>query len=325
MTRVRAAVVAATVLLMSSTVGATGAQATNYRYWTYWSGTGQSWTFSAVGPSSAVPADGSVEGWRFAVSAGVSGQGAQPTVSPSAAFEQYCGDVPAAAGTKRVAVVIDYGSAADAPTGQTPPSSTGGCAQLPESHTGGQVLQQISDIRVEGGLICAINGFPQGECAPAVSKQPTASAPPRDEKAESSSAPAKEKAQGEQGKSNTSAPTASATEEPRPSSGRDKSNASAAAPDSVTASPSPSKSQKSSRAATSDTADGSSRDDRASDPVTSPQSGSPSDDSPANPTDAVQAGQVSRTSAPTPLAVVALIVVAGLAGWFILRYRRRSD
>ena len=169
MTRLRATALAVALLIVSSAVGA---QATSYRYWTYWSGSGETWTFSPVGPSSAVPVDGSVEGWRFAVSAGVGGQGAKPTLNPTDVFQDLCGDVAVAAGVKRVAVLIDFGSATDAPPGQSPPSPTGGCAQLPENHTGGQALQEVGQVRVEGGLICGINGYPQGECAPAVTDRP---------------------------------------------------------------------------------------------------------------------------------------------------------
>ena len=52
-------------------IGTQTAQATAYRYWTYWHGGPSGWTFATVG-SSGVATQGSVEGWRFAVS-GVAG------------------------------------------------------------------------------------------------------------------------------------------------------------------------------------------------------------------------------------------------------------
>ena len=324
MIRARAIAVAVAMLLMGGILGTASAQATNYRYWTYWSGSGQTWTFSPVGPSSAVPADGAVEGWRFAVSAGVGGQGAEPTVAPAVAFRQFCADVPAASGMKRVAVVIDYGSASDAPAGQSPPAATGGCAQLPENNTGGQVLQQVSDIRVERGLICAINGYPQGECAPAVSDKPSATASPKG--AASATSPTaskdkkKERADKQQNAKSGDADSPNAT----PTLSGPKQTPSRSV-DSTTPSPSASKSRKPSRPTGSDnkkrspsSTPGSSETGAAS-PNTSPPADTESN------TASVQTGQVNRSTGPSPLAVIALVLVAGLAGWFLLRYRRRSS
>ncbi|MCH9718316.1 MAG: hypothetical protein K0U60_00410 [Actinomycetia bacterium] len=327
MTRARALAVAVAMLLMGGILGTASAQATNYRYWTYWSGAGQAWTFSPVGPSSAVPADGAVEGWRFAVSAGVGGQGAEPTIAPAVAFQQFCADVPAASGMKRVAVVIDYGGAGDAPAGQNPSAATGGCAQLPENNTGGQVLQQVSEIRVEGGLICAINGYPQGECAPAVSDQPSATTSPK------GAAPAtsptdptgskdkkKERTDKQQNEKSGGADSPNAT--PTLSGPKQTPSGSVA---STAPSPSASKGKKSSRptASDNDKRSPSSTPDSSETGAASPNTSPPADiESNAA---AVQTGQVSRSTGPSPLAVIALVLVAGLAGWFLLRYRRRSS
>ncbi len=170
---------AAAIVVAASLVVAPAGQAAAYRYWTYWSGSGAGWTFSQVGPASSVPRDGGVEGWRFAVSTGVRGQDAEPRLPAGEAFDRFCGDVGPKAGMKRVAVVFDFGDSADAPPGQTAPQARGTCAQVPKGHTGGQVLQQVADFRVEGGLVCAIAGYPAGECAPAVADpaSPTAASP----------------------------------------------------------------------------------------------------------------------------------------------------
>ena len=330
MTRARAIAVAVAMLLMSGILGTASAQATNYRYWTYWSGSGQAWTFSPVGPSSAVPADGAVEGWRFAVSAGVGGQGAEPTIAPAVAFQQFCADVPAVTGMKRVAVVIDYGLASDAPAGQNPPAATGGCAQLPENNTGGQVLQQVSDIRVEGGLICAINGYPQGECAPAVSDQPSATASPKGAApATSATDPTgpkdkkNERADKQQNAKSSDADSPNAAPTPTRSGSKQTPSRSV---DSTAPSPSASKSKKSSRPTTgsdNDNRSPSSTPDASETGAVSPNT-SPPTDMESN-TASVQTGQVSRSTGPSPLAVIALVLVAGLAGWFLLRYRRRSS
>jgi hypothetical protein len=51
------AVLAATVSVLAVTVAsAAPAQATSYRYWTYWHGQGSGWVFSSYGPA-ARPAD----------------------------------------------------------------------------------------------------------------------------------------------------------------------------------------------------------------------------------------------------------------------------
>lgn len=141
----------------------TAAQATTYRYWTYWTG-GQSWTYSQRGPGFLVPTDAAVEGWRFAVSA-QDGSSADPPASPST-YEQLCPNQPAApAGRKRVAVVIDFGDPAIAPNGETQPANSTSCVLAPARATGLQVLQQVAQLRFHSsGLLCAIAGFPDKEC-----------------------------------------------------------------------------------------------------------------------------------------------------------------
>jgi hypothetical protein len=39
-----------------------------YRFWAYYTWPGNSWQFSQAGPDQSNPPDGTVEGWRFAVS-----------------------------------------------------------------------------------------------------------------------------------------------------------------------------------------------------------------------------------------------------------------
>ena len=58
------------------------------------------------------PADGGVEGWRFAISPATSST-IPPRHSPS--FSSLCGNTPAEDGKKRVGLVIDYGTSSDAP------------------------------------------------------------------------------------------------------------------------------------------------------------------------------------------------------------------
>jgi hypothetical protein len=158
-------------------LAANPASATAYRYWTYWTGAGSTWTFSQVGPASTVPKDGTVQGWRFALSTGVRGETEEPRISPAAAFDQFCSGTAARAGSKRVAVIFDFGDPSDAPPGQAPPPARGVCVQAPSDAVGSTILREAADVRVEGGLVCAIGGYPVGECAPAVATpSPRASA-----------------------------------------------------------------------------------------------------------------------------------------------------
>ncbi len=158
------------------------ASATAYRFWTYWSYSGGSWHYSTTGPS-RVPEDGAVEGWRFEVSLD-SGGGRPPRAT--GAFERVCGSTPVAAGRKRVAVVVDYGLAADAPRGSRPPRSAprGFCAVLAPSANSYAALASGAGIRADdGGLVCALDGYPARGCgepveaAPAPAPTRTASAP----------------------------------------------------------------------------------------------------------------------------------------------------
>ncbi|MDP4715780.1 MAG: SCO2322 family protein, partial [Candidatus Nanopelagicales bacterium] len=102
----------ATAALMP-VVAAVPADAAAYRYWSYWLGSDTGWTFAHVGPAFRSPADGSIEGWRFSIS-GVTGDNL-PGFSPD--FAEVCGDTPAQEDRKRVALVVDPGSAADAMDG----------------------------------------------------------------------------------------------------------------------------------------------------------------------------------------------------------------
>lgn len=184
MTRARrtatAALVAVAVGVLACLVSwaaAAPAEATTYRYWTYWwgSGTGKAgsgWTFAQVGPAGHRVNDTWVLGWRFSTTSSTTG-GAKPRQSST--FETLCPSLASPVdGQDRVALVIDYGTTADAPPGQAPPTTSSvrvECLTLPSSPhaTGAGVLSAAGvSIRSEGGLICALDGYPRGECAPVV-------------------------------------------------------------------------------------------------------------------------------------------------------------
>ena len=127
--RTRLASFAALLLTLVALAAGTGsAQAAGYRYWSFWDLTGDNWTYATQGPASAHPGDGSVQGFRFAVSAD-SKDAAQPRTAPS--FEAVCAATPTKDGTKRVALVIDFGTPQDADQGETPPAPRTACAQVP--------------------------------------------------------------------------------------------------------------------------------------------------------------------------------------------------
>ncbi|MFF3693817.1 SCO2322 family protein [Streptomyces sp. NPDC002221] len=166
-------------LLLAVVVLATGAgpaQAAGYRYWSFWDLTGVAWTYATQGPASAHPGDGSVEGFRFAVSAD-SKDATQPRTAPS--FEAVCGTTPTKEDTKRVALVIDFGTPQDAAPGETPPAPRTACAQVaPDATTADALAAVAKPLRYNSAaLLCAIGGYPRTGCGeqvdgPAASAQP---------------------------------------------------------------------------------------------------------------------------------------------------------
>ncbi|MDX3312306.1 SCO2322 family protein [Streptomyces sp. ME08-AFT2] len=184
MTRRRVAVVlAALPLVLTGAVGVIGsavpAQAAGYRYWSFWDragdGDGDHWTYATQGPSLARPADGDVQGFRFAVSAD-SQDASQPR--GAASFAAICAKTPAQDGTKRVALVIDFGTPADAPGGESPPSPAQrtACARVSPAATTAEALAAVAKpLRYDANaLLCAISGYPETGCGEQVSTDGTA-------------------------------------------------------------------------------------------------------------------------------------------------------
>ncbi|MEU5098366.1 SCO2322 family protein [Streptomyces sp. NPDC020996] len=174
MTR-RLAVLLTTVLL---TLAATGqARATGYRYWSFWESEAGRWTYATQGPATARPADGAVQGFRFAVSED-SGDAAKPR--GAASFSMICARTPAREGEKRVALVLDFGTAADAPSGETPPAGRTACARVPADASTADALASVAKpLRYDtNALLCAIAGYPQKGCGEQVAgaKKPAADA-----------------------------------------------------------------------------------------------------------------------------------------------------
>ncbi|MFD8519416.1 SCO2322 family protein [Streptomyces capillispiralis] len=175
------------LLLLSA--GAGQAQAAGYRYWSFWERDGATWTYATQGPSLVRPADGDVQGFRFAVSED-SADAAKPR--GTADFATVCARTPAREGSKRVALVIDFGTPADAPPGETPPSRRTACAQVPPDATTSEALASVAaPLRYDtNALLCAITGYPGKGCGEQIERIPTEPAPsPADEREESGSGP----------------------------------------------------------------------------------------------------------------------------------------
>ncbi|MFI7300311.1 SCO2322 family protein [Streptomyces sp. NPDC050121] len=156
-----------TFLLLAT---AAQAHAAGYRYWSFWDRAGDQWTYATQGPSTARPADGDVQGFRFAVSAD-SQDASQPR--GTASFAAICAKTPAQDGTKRVALVIDFGTTADAPSGESPPSPSPrtACARVAPDATTAEALAAVAKpLRYDtNALLCAISGYPRTGCGEQVS------------------------------------------------------------------------------------------------------------------------------------------------------------
>lgn len=165
-TAVLAAALAA--VLLPVLLAAAPARAAGYRYWSFWERDGDRWTYATQGPATARPGDGSVQGFRFSVSAD-SADAARPR--SGAAFGTVCAGVPGRDGAKRVALVLDFGTAADAPAGETPPARRTACARVPADATTAEALAAVAKPLRYGSdaLLCAIAGYPQRGCGEQVS------------------------------------------------------------------------------------------------------------------------------------------------------------
>ncbi|MGY0023642.1 SCO2322 family protein [Streptomyces sp. cg35] len=146
------------------------AQAAGYRYWSFWERDGRSWTYASTGPSATTPSDGDVQGFRFAVSAD-SKDATQPR--GTADFDAICAGTPAKDGVKRVALVIDFGTAQDAPGGETPPKPRTACARVAQDATSADALASVAKpLRYDSNaLLCAISGYPGTGCGEQVTKK----------------------------------------------------------------------------------------------------------------------------------------------------------
>ncbi|MGW1888863.1 SCO2322 family protein [Streptomyces sp. NPDC002004] len=165
------------------------ARATGYRYWSFWDRQGTAWSYATQGPSTERPSDGDVQGFRFAVS-----EDSKDASKPRGAadFATVCAHTPAKDGSKRVALVLDFGTAGDAPDGETPPKPRTACARVAEDATTADALAAVAKpLRYDSNaLLCAIAGYPRAGCGERVAI--AGSKPAGDGKPAASAAPAAE-------------------------------------------------------------------------------------------------------------------------------------
>lgn len=161
-------------VLVGSTSG-TAHAADGFKYWNYFHVKGGKYAFATTGPSGFKPPNGSVEAYRYGLSS--TAAGLPPRVAATKyTVDDLCGDTKAKSGQKRVGVLIDYGTAADAANGATPPKPRGDCAVVPIAANGQQVLDAVAKIRVEKQLVCGIDGYPVQGCSVTVKNPPPAAA-----------------------------------------------------------------------------------------------------------------------------------------------------
>jgi len=175
--RILRAAIIAILLTLAGALVAAPAQAAAYRYWGYFHLTKGAWAFAQTGPAQVIPADGSVDGWRFAVADEASIR--TPRATPT--FDALCAGTAAVAGTKRVGLVLDFGRAADAVDSDTatPPAPRATCVAVPTKATGSDVLVAAgATLRLDKALTCAIDGWPATGCGESVAPVPAAAASP---------------------------------------------------------------------------------------------------------------------------------------------------
>jgi hypothetical protein len=161
-------------LLVAGT-GGTAQAADGFRYWNYFHVKNGHYTFATTGPSDFTPADGTVEAYRYGLSS--TAAGLQPrTDATTYTLAKICKGTSPKTGQKRVGVLLDFGTEADAAKGETPPPPRAACAVVPRNATGQQVLGAVAKVRAEKGLVCGIDGYPVTGCSVTV-KNPPAAAP----------------------------------------------------------------------------------------------------------------------------------------------------
>ena len=158
--------IALAIILISSqilAIPASNAASKGWRYWGYFQAApgSSTWKAAMTGPTVDIE-DGAVEGWSFVFSSDD-----VPSVAPKTkpSFSSICGKTKADSDTKRIALVIEFGSAAYAPKGEKVAKPIIRCVTTAKSSQGIDVLAQVTKVRsASSGLICGLNGYPKKEC-----------------------------------------------------------------------------------------------------------------------------------------------------------------
>ena len=134
-----------------------------WRYWGYYQAApgATKWTAAMTGPTVDIE-DGAVEGWSFVFSS-EDIPSTPPSVKPN--FASICGKTKADKDTKRIGLVIDFGSQAYAPKGEKVEKTITTCVRTAKTSQGIDVLGMAIKVRAaKSGLICGLNGYPAKEC-----------------------------------------------------------------------------------------------------------------------------------------------------------------
>ena len=87
-----------------------------------------------------------------------------PRLAPN--FFTLCSKIRPAAGKKRVGLIVDFGTVAIKPLGESLPRRITTCVQIDSKATGAEILAAAAKIRAgSSGFICGINAFPAKECS----------------------------------------------------------------------------------------------------------------------------------------------------------------
>lgn len=162
------------------TSGSAGAAEDSFQYWSYHQVKDGAFVYATKGVGDTVPADGSIEGHRWAATP--MGKTNAPRADlTKLTFDAICGDDEAGDAQKRVAVIVDFGLEADALGNDETPEPFADCAVVAEEATGLQVLQAVAEVRTQqasfGTQLCGIDGYPSTKC----SDSSTSTASPEDE------------------------------------------------------------------------------------------------------------------------------------------------
>lgn len=167
MNRFRRMAIALTTALAAVLVAPLTAHAVGYQFWGYYQIVDGEWAFAVEGVATTVPDDGTVQGLRFAVSAGEDVRPPRDVLE----FDEVCADVPAEDDHKRVALVIDPGRDIDAPEGEIPPAPGAQCVVAePDATTLEVIGLAVSDVRTESDMLCGLAGFPESVCSEEVAE-----------------------------------------------------------------------------------------------------------------------------------------------------------